>query len=87
MNLEHRKAKIRWQSRRGMLELDVILERFLQARLELMSTTELDVFESVLNNPDPDLYAWLMGYESPSNKEFVDCVNTIRSYHQFKSLG
>ncbi len=87
MNLEHRKAKIRWQSRRGMLELDVILDRFLQARLELMSTTELDVFESVLNNPDPDLYAWLMGYESPSNKEFVDCVNVIRSYHQFKSLG
>ncbi|PJD93879.1 MAG: hypothetical protein CK424_01075 [Legionella sp.] len=86
MNIEERKAKIRWQSRRGMLELDVILERFLKARLNDMTTLELDVFEAVLNNPDPDLYAWLMGYESSSNKEFADCVTTIRSYNQFKSI-
>lgn len=81
---DQRKARIRWRSRRGMLELDVLLERFIQARLDTMIETELDTFESLLEQPDPDLYAWLMGYETPSKKEFADFVVIVRSYHRSK---
>lgn len=81
MNHEQRKARIRWHSRRGMLELDVILGRFLQSKLETMSDTEMDVLERLLAQADPDLYAWLMGYETPSNKELADFVTYIRSEH------
>ena len=87
MNLEQRKAKIRWQSRRGMLELDVLLERFLNAHLVHMDEQNLNALEALLDNADPDLYAWLMGYESPSNKEFLDLVLFIRSEYRTTTLN
>lgn len=73
-----RKAKINWHCRRGMLELDLILGRFSKQHLETLTETQLDTFESLLNTPDPDLYAWLMGYESPVNKELADFVAYIK---------
>ena len=79
MNHEQRKARIRWHSRRGMLELDVLLGRFLQAKLETMSEADMDVLECLLAEADPDLYAWLMGYETPVNKELADFVTLIRT--------
>lgn len=87
MNPTQRKAKIRYRSRRGMLELDVLLERFLAAKLDGMSPTELDVLEQLLEQNDPDLYAWLMGYETASKKELADFVVLIRSYHHDTSLS
>lgn len=73
-----RKAKINWHCRRGMLELDLILGRFSKQCLDRLTATQLDTFEALLNTPDPDLYAWLMGYESPVNKELADFVAYIK---------
>lgn len=78
MNVEQRKAKIRWRCRRGMLELDILLERFVARALDSLSMVQLTQFETLLSKPDPDLYAWLMGYESPVRKELMDFVNFIR---------
>ena len=79
MNHDQHKAKIRRRCRRGMLELDLILGRFLETHLDSMTSQQLDQFEAFLMSTDPDLYAWCMGYESPINKEFVDVVRLIRS--------
>lgn len=73
-----RKAKIIWHCRRGMLELDLILQRFLKHSLDKLSEAQCTMFERLLDYPDPDLYAWLMGYESPTSKELVDLVTFIR---------
>ena len=87
MNPEQRKAKIRWHGRRGMLELDVLFGRFLQANLETLSDPDLEVLEHLLAQPDPDLYAWLMGYETPSNKELAEFVLRIRSQDNASSFS
>lgn len=87
MNLEQRKARIRWHSRRGMLELDLLLGRYLQAKLDTMSEEDMDRYEDFLTYPDPDLYAWLMGYETPINKELADYVAVIRAIHSNSSFS
>ena len=79
MNVTQRKAKIRYRSRRGMLELDVLLERFLAAKLDSLTEKGMDVLERLLDQTDPDLYAWLMGYETPSSKELAEFVAFIRT--------
>lgn len=81
MQLEKKKSKLQWHCRRGMLELDLILGKFLKHHLDRITENEIDVFERFLTNADPDLYAWLMGYESPIDKESMDCVAVIQSYH------
>lgn len=80
MILAQRKAKINWHCRRGMLELDLIFQRFSKHALDSMTEEQLAAFENLLTYPDPDLFAWLMGYEKPTSKELVDIVAFIKHY-------
>ncbi len=73
-----RKAKINWNCRRGMLELDLIFERFFKNTFDTLSDDQVNVFERLLDQPDPDLYAWLMGYETPVDKELMNIVALIK---------
>ena len=73
-----KRAKLVWHCRRGMLELDLILQRFVNKHLNLLNQTQLEWFEQLLTAQDPDLYAWLMGYETPVDKELREIVDYIR---------
>jgi antitoxin CptB len=73
-----KKAKLTWHCRRGMLELDIILQRFLASHADTLDETRLALFEQLLTADDPDLYAWLMGYETPVNKELREIVELIQ---------
>ncbi|OGT26757.1 MAG: hypothetical protein A3I77_08070 [Gammaproteobacteria bacterium RIFCSPLOWO2_02_FULL_42_14] len=55
---------IRWQCRRGMLELDVIFERYLANRYDTLSPDQKKLFSQLLSQDDPTLYDWLI-VESP----------------------
>lgn len=56
--------RIRWQCRRGMLELDLVLNRFLESSLEHLDAVQLQLFKDLLNEADTHLLAWVMGQES-----------------------
>jgi len=59
--------KIRWQCRRGMLELDMILISFFDNCYESLTIEEQGAFIRLLEYPDPTLYAWLMGRKGISS--------------------
>lgn len=48
--------RARWRCRRGLLELDVVLQRFMDTHYAQLSRTELLQFETLLNLPDNDLW-------------------------------
>lgn len=48
-----------------MLELDFILNEFLEQGYSNLSEAEQDDFVNFLENDDPDLYSWLMGFRHP----------------------
>ena len=73
-----KRAKLVWNCRRGMLELDLILQRFVNNQMDLLNQAQLERFERLLAAQDPDLYAWLMGYETPVDKELREIVDYIR---------
>jgi len=75
-----KKAKLIWECRRGMLELDLILSSFVTRCLDKLTDEQITIFERLLTNADPDLYAWFMGYESPVDKELAEIVTHIRFY-------
>lgn len=54
-------ARLRWLCRRGMKELDILLERFCRDHLDQLDDAGLTDFESLLQLEDPDLYAVLIG--------------------------
>jgi antitoxin CptB len=72
-------ARLKWSCRRGMLELDLILNSFLEKGLGSLSAQQVRSFNSLLTHTDPELYAWLMGHEVPYNIELVEIVTLIRT--------
>jgi antitoxin CptB len=75
------KAKIQWQCRRGMLELDLLLNPFITKHLDHLSSNQLLALEQLLNQSDPDINQWLMGYATPLQPELADIVTLIRLHH------
>ena len=60
-----RRKRLRYRAwHRGMKEMDLVLGRFAESRLEDLSETELDAFEAILACPDVVLYRWLTGAEA-----------------------
>jgi antitoxin CptB len=53
--------RIIWRSRRGLLELDLQLERFVADVLPTLSESELAVYEQVLMLPDWDFLEYVNG--------------------------
>ena len=48
--------RVRWRCRRGMLELDIVLQRFVDKYYAQLSENELQQFDTLLNLPDNDLW-------------------------------
>lgn len=58
-------SKLRWRCRRGTRELDIVLLRFLDEIFPDLSEAEQDAFESLLEQQDPDLAAWILAGRPP----------------------
>ena len=71
--------KLQWASRRGMLELDVVLIPYLEEEACKFDEEKAAHYAAFLEQDDPDLYAWIMGYEQPKD-EFAGIVNDIKAY-------
>ena len=62
LGLDPQRRKLLFRARhRGMRELDVLLGGFADARLAGLSAGEVDEFERLMDLPDRDVLAWLMG--------------------------
>lgn len=48
--------RVRWRCRRGMLELDIVLQEFVDKHYMRLSEIELQQFDTLLNFPDNDLW-------------------------------
>ena len=68
--------RLRWKCRRGMLELDLILERVL-AQYDSLTPAQQAEFDQLLDLDDPTLQAWLSGTEAPADKH-ADIVSLVR---------
>lgn len=71
--------RLRWASRRGMLELDLILGPFLDHVFSGLSEQDQRRFEALLSCEDQDLFTWLMRRSDPEDPEILAIVNIIRT--------
>lgn len=62
---EHDRARLKWMCRRGMKELDVLLEHYLEQHYPQVSADEQAAFRDILNLDDPVLWYYVMGREQP----------------------
>lgn len=70
--------RLRWQCRRGMLELDILLEEFLDHAYADLDEDGRAAFEDLLTYPDQLLYEYLMGQQVPTDQGIASVIRRIR---------
>lgn len=56
--------RLRWKCRRGMLELDLVLNQFLEREFLALDSTAKQVFETLLEAGDEELWMLITDEES-----------------------
>ena len=69
--------RLLWRCRRGMKELDILLERFARAYLATATAQQRQTFERLLELPDPLLADYLLGHARPTDATLAALVSRI----------
>jgi len=67
-----------WASRRGMLELDLILLPFVENVYAGLSDEDKLSYQALMLSEDQDMYAWLMRREDPEDTRLQRIVDIVR---------
>ncbi len=74
-----RLERARWRSRRGLLELELLLKPFAADRLAALEENRLQEYEQLLEHDDLDVHEWLMDRAAPP-PALVPVVADIRAF-------
>jgi antitoxin CptB len=75
---EARLRRLQWRCRRGMKEIDILLERFVTTHAEALARGEWPALESLLEAEDDRLWDWLQGRAVPSDDARRELVEAMR---------
>lgn len=80
--LDERRRRAAYRAtHRGTKEMDWLLGRYAEAHLASMPDAELDEFERLIQEPDPNLQQQIMLGRAPLDGEFGPWIERIRAYH------
>ena len=71
-------SRLRWLCRRGMKELDVVMNGYLERFYSEASAQQQACFRDLLEMPDPDLYAMLLGRSPIDDPEIESLIEFLR---------
>jgi len=71
--------RLRWRCRRGMLENDLILERFLDARGEAITDREIAALDRLLELSDNELWDLLSGRQESEDAAVRPLLETLKA--------
>ena len=81
---DERLRKLRFRAwRRGFREADLILGPFADHHVHKFSPAQLDEFETLLDQPDQDLYAWIIGRDPTPEAFDGEVLDLIRGFRFF----
>lgn len=84
--LEWSAAEVRWRSRRGLLELDLILMPYGNACYHDLSFSSKKIYQWLLKQSDMDLQKWLLWRQDLDSlsEEQRACLQHIWKHHRKK---
>ena len=71
--------RARWRCRRGLLELDIVLQRFMDAYYVKLDEAELRQFEILLDLPDNDLWDMIAVKKEAEDMRLQPVLHLLRT--------
>jgi antitoxin CptB len=72
-----KRARLRWRARRGLLENDLIITRFLDAHETTLTDEEVDAFSRLMELADNELMSLLLGRKEPEGEADLPHVRAL----------
>lgn len=81
--MDHREEwnRAKWASRRGLLELDLLLSPFVAEAFRELNAVLRQDYRELLFQDDQDLMEWIMGRTPITEDRFVPVIEEIRRFH------
>jgi antitoxin CptB len=76
---QRERDRIHWHCRRGLLELDLLLERFVAKHLDMLDAAQTAEFKELLAYEDNDLLDMVMGRAEPVNSDLCAVLALMRT--------
>lgn len=73
------KERVRWRSRRGLLELDIVLGHFIDKHYAQLDEAGQQAFEALLDMPDNALWDMIAGRQEATHGEQQALLEKIRA--------
>jgi antitoxin CptB len=70
--------RARWRCRRGLLELDIVLQRFMDCYYTHLDEEGLTQFERLLDLPDNDLWDLITARHAKAEEDFLPVLKLLR---------
>ena len=80
MSADIEMKRLFWHSRRGMLELDLLLVPFAQEVFETLALDQQQLYEELLQEEDQDLWNWFLDRAEPPQPKFKPLIVQILAY-------
>jgi len=76
--LDEEGRRLLWRCRRGMKELDILLERYVRSQVAQASAEDRATLKQLLDLPDPELADYLFGHIPVNGLPMARLVAAIR---------
>ena len=70
-----------WRSRRGLLELDLLLPPFVRSRFDSLSNAQTRALTRLLACEDQDIWDWYQGRSTPDDAALTEIVDLVRAFN------
>lgn len=76
--MEAERSRLLWRCRRGIREMDIVLQTFLNESFDSLSDSDKNSFIQLLDEPDLDILNWIMGKDEPDDTGIKNIIQLIR---------
>lgn len=81
MDSQAKARQLYWRSRRGLLELELLLVPFVLERYADLPAAAQRSYERLLERDDLDIYDWLQGRSRPDDESLDAIITLIRDHN------
>jgi antitoxin CptB len=80
--LDERRRRLRYRAwHRGFQEMDLVMGRFVDAAVAELTDAELGEFERLIDVPDHEIYAWVLGNAPVPPEHDTALFGRMRDFH------
>jgi len=80
--MEKERSRLLWRCRRGIREMDIVLQTFLNQSYDTLSDADKNSFAQLLDEADLEILNWIMGKDDPENDGIKNIITLIRQSRQ-----